>query len=101
MCFTKIYPGPCKGAADGPCKGAVGPYKGAAGPCKGAALPQGPYKGAAAYMLLLPAAPLQAPCGTLARTLRCAAPLQGPCAVPLQDLGTFWSNTLLNFFDPH
>ena len=70
MCFTKIYPGPCKGAADGPCKGAVGPYKGAAGPCKGAALPQGPYKGAAAYMLLLPAAPLQAPCGTLARTRR-------------------------------
>ena len=50
MCFTKIYPGPCKGAADGPCKGAVGPckgaaegpYKGAAGPCKGAVLPQGP-----------------------------------------------------------
>ena len=35
MCFTKIYPGPCKGAADGPCKGA-------AGPCKGGALPQGP-----------------------------------------------------------
>ena len=76
MCFTKIYPGPCKGAADGPCKGAVSPYKGAAGPCKGAALPQGPYKGAAAYMLLLPAAPLQGPGGTLARTL--CSTLAGP-----------------------
>ena len=32
-----------------------------------------------------------------------AAPLQGPCAVPLQDLGTFWSNTFFHLwaiFDP-
>ena len=36
MCLTKMYPGPCKGAAPD--------------------------------MLLLPASPLQAPCGTLART---------------------------------
>ena len=46
-----------------------------------------PCKGAAPYMLLLPAAPLQAPCGTLTRTRR------HPC----KDPGAFWSNTFFHF----